>query len=393
MARFDFDQRTRTPSEIHNTTIGEFHLDEVPTLIVDRGDLATRAFVASGLDQFGVSVDGQTFTWQLDDNGDLEVVEGDTGSGSLVSLSTEWFSDLVNDVRSAVALMISEEFEMPRGNIVQVINWEPVLRALVDGRPANEPGLITFKDRQGAQLDLNRKFVVDDDPADIANFLAETGFLHFKAVFSEIEMARLSELMDEWRARMTPGDRRAWYAKRGDEEICVRVTGLTGNDLDFPYEERLNPIAAVTGKGHQFVGSDLLVKPVGIEEGISDLPWHKDCALGLHSYSCASLTFGVSVTGSDETNGQLGVVAGSHRVNIPLFDVSDELDLPQLFLSTDVGDVTVHLSCAMHCATPPEHTERRVTYTSFKMPGSIDELADKIRQVRDQAGRETYAPT
>ena len=393
MARFDFDQRTRTPSQIRETTIEQFHLDDVPTLIIDRGDLATRAFVASGLDQFGVSVDGRAFTWQLDDNGDLEVVEGDTGSGSLVSLSTVWFSDLVNDVRSSVALMISEDFEMLRGNIVQVINWEPVLRALVDGRTANEPGLITFKDRQGAELDLNQEFAIDDDPLDIVNFLAETGFLHFKGVFSQDEMAHLSELMDAWRARMTPGDRRAWYAKRGEEEICVRVTDLTGDELDFPFEDRLSPIAAVTGKDHQFVGSDLLVKPVGISEGISDLPWHKDCALGLHSYSCASLTFGVSVTGSDETNGQLGIVAGSHRVNTPLFDVSDELDLPQLFLNTDVGDVTVHLSCAMHCATPPQHSERRVTYTSFKLPGSIDELADKIRHVRDQAGRETYAPT
>jgi hypothetical protein len=79
-------------------------------------------------------------------------------------------------------------------------------------------------------------------------------------------------------------------------------------------------------------------------------------------------------------------------VNIPLFDVSEQLDLPQVFLQTQPGDVTIHLSCAMHCATPPQHSERRVTYTSFVHPGSADELTAKVAEVRDQAGRQTYAP-
>ncbi len=146
------------------------------------------------------------------------------------------------------------------------------------------------------------------------------------------------------------------------------------------------------GSRHHYVGSDLLVKPVGVTEGISDLPWHKDCSLGGHSFNCASMTCGVSVTPSGPDNGQLGVVAGSHRVNIPLFDLGDGLDLPVMWLETEPGDVTVHLSCALHCATAPRHSERRVTYSSLKLPGER-QLADVIRSVRDQAGRETFAPT
>jgi ectoine hydroxylase-related dioxygenase (phytanoyl-CoA dioxygenase family) len=211
-------------------------------------------------------------------------------------------------------------------------------------------------------------------------------------VFAPEEMDRLSAETDRWRVQMTPEDERAWYATVGDEQVCVRVTGLRGSDVDFPFAERLAPIAALTGAGHRFYGSDLLVKPVGVSAGISDLPWHKDCALGLHSYRCISLTCGVAITASGADNGQLGVLAGSHRVNIPLFDLQDEVDLPAIYFTTEPGDVTVHLSCALHCATPPRHTERRVAYSGFRLPGDLAELDEKIRAVRDQAGRETYAP-
>jgi ectoine hydroxylase-related dioxygenase (phytanoyl-CoA dioxygenase family) len=189
---------------------------------------------------------------------------------------------------------------------------------------------------------------------------------------------------------MTPEDRRAWYARIGDtdEQVCVRVTGLRADELETPLAERLAAIAAITGDGHRLAGTDLLVKPVGVTEGISDLPWHKDCALGMHSYKCRSLTCGVSVTASGPDNGRLGVVAGSHRVNIPLFDLSDRVDLPVVEPSTEVGDVT----CTLHCATPPRHSERRVTYSALVLPGDTAALDEKVRQVRDQAGRDTYAP-
>jgi ectoine hydroxylase-related dioxygenase (phytanoyl-CoA dioxygenase family) len=103
--------------------------------------------------------------------------------------------------------------------------------------------------------------------------------------------------------------------------------------------------------------------------------------------------FGLSVTASGPDNGQLGVVAGSHRVNIDQFGLSDDIDLPQVFIATEPGDVTVHLSCTLHCSTPPVHSERRVAYSTFMMEGDTAALEERIRSVRDQAGRETFAPT
>ncbi len=67
------------------------------------------------------------------------------------------------------------------------------------------------------------------------------------------------------------------------------------------------------------------MKPIGVVEGISDVPWHKDCSLGMHSYRCCGLTIGISVTGADARSGQLRVVAGSHRALVQPAFVRSEL--------------------------------------------------------------------
>lgn len=386
-----FDVRTRTIDDVRDVDVETFHMLEVPAHLEERGVVATRAFQVSGLDSITIAVDGTAHTWRLNPTGALEVIPGDHGRAR-ADLTSAWFNDLVNDVRSTVALMIANEPVMARGHITHLIAWEPVLRALLDGRPAFESGLVDFVDRDGAPLDLTRSFTLDDDPAELRHFLEQAGFLHVRGVFTPAEMDELSAEIDAWRTRISPDDERAWMATVDGEQICVRVSGV-GHEVEFPLGPRLAPIAAAAGAHRRHTGSDLLVKPVGVSEGISDLPWHKDCSLGMHSYKCASLTCGVSVTPSGADNGQLGVVAGSHRVNMPLMDLSDAMDLPVVYLSTERGDVTVHLSCTLHCSTPPQHTERRVTYSSFTLPGDTAELDDKIKAVRVQAARETFAPT
>jgi hypothetical protein len=78
------------------------------------------------------------------------------------------------------------------------------------------------------------------------------------------------------------------------------------------------------------------------------------------------LTVGISVTGAGPENGELGVMPGSHRANLPLLGV-DGVDLPRLPLPTKTGDVTVHCSCTFHMSRPPVSAERRVVYTSFSL--------------------------
>jgi hypothetical protein len=394
MNTVSFDHRTRTPEDVRDVDPERFLADEIPAFLLRNGSVASRAMRASGLDSIVIAVDGVESTWRLDAHGDLEILSGDHGRAR-AELSRAWFSDLVCNVRSAVAVLISAEPVMNRGNIMHLIHWETVLRALLDGRPAYEPGLIDFVGRDGAPLDLGRAFASDDDPAEMAQFLSQTGFMLLRNVFTETELDTINSQIDALRAEAKPEDSTSWWGRIGGpdgEHLCIRVNDLPEDALGVSMADRFEPLVAMTGVGHAFDHIDVLIKPVGVTEGISDLPWHKDCSLGLHSYQCLQVIFGLSITASGPDNGQLGVVAGSHRVNIDQFGLSGEIDLPQVFIATEPGDVTVHLSCTLHSSTPPVQSERRVAYSTFMLPGDTSSLNARIRGVRDQAGRETFAP-
>ena len=93
------------------------------------------------------------------------------------------------------------------------------------------------------------------------------------------------------------------------------------------------------------------------------------------------------MTGADRVSGQLHVVAGSHRALVWPALLQPSMDLPMLPLPTRTGDVTVHLSCTLHMAQPPVEQERRVLYTSYRLP-PIDPAAPKPGLQRLAAMRE-----
>jgi ectoine hydroxylase-related dioxygenase (phytanoyl-CoA dioxygenase family) len=166
-------------------------------------------------------------------------------------------------------------------------------------------------------------------------------------------------------------------------------------------DERFVSLGALTGDGHvhrRRPGNKIeaLFKPIGVAHGISDVPWHKDCSLGRHSYECCAITAGISVTGAGPGTGQLRVTAGSHRALVwpSLQDVEADLDLPVVDLATETGDVTLHLSCTLHMAEPPVTAERRVMYTTFGLPPADPEASMAANRrllsaTRDQAAKNT----
>ena len=241
--------------------------------------------------------------------------------------------------------------------------------------------------------DLAQSFTLDDSDDDIRAFLADAGFVHIRGVYGEDEMAAVSRDMDAAAPTYEKGDGRSWWARTSDG--VDRLVRMQGADTVCPSigrlveDERLARIGAIPRSGHEWgtrTGNriEALFKPIGVVEGISDVPWHKDCSLGRHSYECYSLTVGISVTGADATSGQLRVVAGSHRALVwPAF-VRQDNDLPIVDLPTQTGDVTVHLSCTLHMAQPPVERERRVLYTGFRLPPSNPEAT---RAARERLGK------
>lgn len=136
-----------------------------------------------------------------------------------------------------------------------------------------------------------------------------------------------------------------------------------------------------------WLGAEGLIKPLDIKTGLSDLPWHKDCGQGRHSYYCNGLTVGISVTGADERSGALGVVPGSHRANVQLAGKDNSLDLPAIKLVTETGDLTVHCSDTLHRAYPPIERPRKVVYTGFQQSLIEGDRVEEVSTERQRAAR------
>jgi hypothetical protein len=397
------DIRSRTADDVREVDADAFFGDELPRLMVERADLALPGARELRVRPFVVEVDGRGWTLALDRGdaagsaGRLTVTPGRGGAVGSVRLDAEGLRDIVNDLRTPMAFLTGGDLEMTRGRFELLLDWWVVLRSLLDGRPVHTAGAVDFHERDGSPLELVRAFSPDDDAAAMAHFLAEAGFLHLAGVFDDAEMRAISEEMDAASSRYARGDGRSWWARtRGDDDRLVRMQYFheeSPSTAALLADDRLLRIGRLTADGHRLGKPgphrnlvEALVKPVGVVEGISDVPWHKDCGLGGHSYRCCSLTVGVSVTGADAESGQLRVVAGSHRALIQPAFLRPSLDLPQLDLPTRTGDMTVHLSCTLHMSQPPIARERRVLYTDFGLPGGDPDPAEgKLRLIRDGA--------
>jgi hypothetical protein len=242
---------------------------------------------------------------------------------------------------------------------------------------------------------IRRSFGPDDSDQEMRAFLEQAGYLHIRGLFSEDEMRAVEADYPKAAPHYDKGDPRGWFATTKDgAEHLVRMEGFdrfSEASVALIESERFQRLARIPGLDHvaRKPGTRLgaLWKPIGVVKGISDVPWHKDCSLGRHSYECCSLTVGISVTGADAESGQLRVVAGSHRALVwPAPCVQPGLDLPVVDLPTQTGDVTVHLSCTMHMSQPPVKRTRKVLYTGFGQQPAEPAAAERNR-LRLQAVR------
>lgn len=345
-----------------------------------------------------LEVDGAP--WTLAFEGDEPVARRgapEDDHGVHLQLTGALLQDLATDQITPIGMMTGGTLQLTgRGNgLALALDWWVVLRDALDEDPLPGPDEIELA------VDLTRSFTLDDDHDEIRGFLEHAGFVHLRGVFTPEEMAQISADMDTAADTYEPGDGRSWWAGTADGDRLVRMqffeehSPLAAALLDDP---RFTALGAIPGCGHRFGGFaesrwEALFKPLGVTAGISDVPWHKDCSLGRHSYECMRITVGVSVTGAGPTTGQLRVVPGSHRALMwpSLVDVST-LPLPDLALATETGDVTLHLSCTLHMAQPPTTAERRVLYTSFTLPPA-DEAAHEAAHRRLVATARETAPT
>jgi hypothetical protein len=397
------DVRTRTTASIRPVEVEALFGEELPALIAERSDLAVPGARELEVRSLALEVDGRG--WVVGFDGDRLSVqpaaEIPTDAQVALRIDASQLHDLVNDLLTPVGLLASGELDLPIGRLERLLDWWVVLRSLLDGRRAHVAGDVELRDRDGQPLDLAQRFTLDsaEDRAAATHFLAEAGFLHVRGMFDSSSMAAVAADMDAAASTYGPGDGNSWWATTHDgQERLVRmqsferVSPAIGTVLA---DERFQAIATLTDDGHvhgkpggNSSWVEALVKPIGVVAGISDVPWHKDCSLGSHSFRCCSLTVGISVTGADAESGQLRVVPGSHRAHVWPSFLRKGLDLSPLDLPTDTGDVTVHLSCTLHMSQPPVTRERRVVYTDFMLPADEDAWdlnESQLKRVRDAA--------
>jgi len=386
------DRRTRLDSNQQGVDAAAFFRETLPPLLDEH-----QAHIAPGarglpLADFCIETDGEA--WTLGWDGDKVSVRSGADGQARVRLTREQLSDVVNDQSTPIALMSNGVLDMPEGGLPEFLNWWLVLRSALDGRRIHAAGDIDI-----AAIPA-RSFAPGDSEEEMRDFLEQAGYLHIRGVFSEQEMAAVEADFPKAAPHFEKGDSRAWFATTGDgQEHLVRMEGfdryseVTSELLD---DDRFARIGRIPGIGHlpgkrpgQRAGA--LSKPIGVVSGISDVPWHTDCALGRHSYECCNLTVGISVTGAGAESGQLRVVPGSHRALIwPGPCLQPGLDLEPRDLPTQTGDVTVHLSCTLHMSQPPVSDTRKVVYSGFSQQPTDLEAATRNRQRLQEVRSKTH---
>jgi hypothetical protein len=384
------DLRTRVDAEQAPVEAARFFGEVLPDRLDAHREEIEPGARGLGLRSLCIETDGEpwTLTWE----GDRASVKPGRDGAARARIDTGQLSDLVNDQATPMAWMSNAILDMPEGGLPDFLNWWLVLRAALDGRRIHAPGDVRV------DAELGRSFTPDDSDEDMRAFLEEAGYLHIRGMFREEEMAAVAADFPKAVPHYEKGDPRGWWATTKDgRDHLVRMEGFdrfSPVTVELIDQDRFQRIGRIPGIGHvarRDPGSRVgaLTKPIGVVKGISDVPWHKDCSLGRHSYECCGLTVGISVTGADAESGQLRVVPGTHRALVwPAPCIQPGLDLEPLDLPTRTGDVTVHLSCTQHMSQPPVKRTRKVLYTGFgQRPVDVAAAAvqrDRMTRVRSR---------
>lgn len=392
------DRRTRSPYAPGGTSLPEFLAGEWTAALARHGGRAAADARRLDLAPLTIEVDGACWTLSVD--GDALGSHAAPPAEARVRLAQDAFDDLVSNRKTAMGLLMHQRVQGERPALALFNQWDPVLRSALDGWHVYEPGAIALHARDGSSLDLQQRFSLGDARDELAHFFAEAGFLLLQNVFTDAELARFDEEFAAAVAAARQGDGESWWAQTGSgEDYPCRVLNFARRSPTLQrlmQDERLLSIGRIPGDGHvpgdsfgeHFgdLSAEALVKKVDSVQGLACLPWHRDCERGGHSLYCCGITIGICLTPADADHGGLDVYAGSHRANVASAQARAGLDLPQVALQAQRGDVTVHLSCLQHRSTHPTSAERRVIYTGFTLPDREPHRARDRRRLEQERG-------
>jgi hypothetical protein len=358
-------------------TLATYHEAELPALLA-RGNGTRAARALRPGDRIALaSPGGVSFTYRCT-GADIAVSPG-VDADAVVELDDAAFDDLVTEAWSVFGLLYGDRVRMRAGEFITLAMWEAPLQALWFGRPVYDDDAVAAL----GGLDVHRSYTLDDEDADLAAFLATTGFLVLRGVLAPDEVVALNAVVAEEKAKAAPGDGRSWWATQQDgAEVCCRLTYMAERSplmmATTTDDGRFRRIAALADPElvpctDRLDGVSVVIKNPAVVAGLSDLPWHRDCGVGGHRALCPGLNVGVQLDRADAANGQLHFLAGSHH-HAAQQAPPPGAGAPVVAVDASPGDVTVHFGHTLHAAPPPTSPTagRKALYIGYHLPPVLE---------------------
>jgi ectoine hydroxylase-related dioxygenase (phytanoyl-CoA dioxygenase family) len=354
---------TAAPPLAEPAAFHRFHREELPARIA-AGNGALAWVDLRHLGTLGLRTPAGAYTYVPQD-GSVAVVEGDEPADTVIDLDLESFAGLVSDLDTAPGLFYGGRVTVSRGKPLRFVRWEPGLRALYHGLPIFDPDRVELRDVDGRRLDPTTRFPYEQLAGrhdEARHFLAEAGYVVVTGVFEEDEVAAMRRDADVLERTATPGDAQSWWGRTANgAEVLTRVLNAADRaDLCALHRDpRVRAVAGVAGPGlrsRELDGRDgvtVLWKRADVAEGLSDLPWHRDCGMGGHALNCPTAIMTICLTDGSPEAGELRVLPGSHRGSYPFVDGRDVRAPEGVGVRVTAGDVSLHLSDVMHASLPP----------------------------------------
>jgi hypothetical protein len=359
-----------------------FHRELLPELVARNGALVAEDLRDAAPLAFHIE-EGGSYTWSATAAG-LTAAEGDAEAATVVELPERTFSEHLHELLTASGAVRTGRARVTRGDVTGWQRWEPAIQSLLSARPILTDAVReTLVDRRGDALDLHRTFTVDDDPDEIAHYFNVTGYVHLKGVFAKTEVETCGEEVEHVRSLTTPGDPWSWWSVNAEgDEVVTRINYLGRHSAflqELSFEERLAHFARMAGPtlrvcDDRLDGPMVFIKNSNVVKGNGDLGWHVDDGIGGHPVMCPLIQAGIQLDHANAANGQLLLIAGSHRYAKHWYAWGEEGDLPVVALDTEPGDLTLHYGDAMHTTPPPtaDGAGRRALYYKFALPRTFD---------------------
>jgi hypothetical protein len=369
---------TADPLDFHR-----YHRDELPPLLrAGRGALAARGALRLGSLAFRLT-DGAAYTYVPSGDG-IAVVAGDAAADTVIELAPELWRNLVNELDAAAGLLYGGRAKCLRGSALRWVAWEPALRAMWSGRPVYDASDVALRDRRGDALDPAASFTFASERGDMAHFLRAAGYLFVRGVFGGGEIAAFRAEAEALAGEARKGDKLSWWGRNAaGEELLTRVTRAAAKPAlrTLPRDPRLLALKDLADERLEHrappsaeEGVSVIWKRPDMNEGLGDLPWHRDCGMGGHALLCPTLIASVFLTPATAETGELRMLPGSWQRGCGPVDARDPRAPRGVSLAAGPGDVSLHYGDTMHAAPPPTRSDldtyRISAVTGFARPGA-----------------------